>query len=220
MRGGPPKGVRRRYAWLAAVIAALPVAIPVLAATGSASQAGPRTYTSERYGYSLALPDGWRRAPRRLVPRLLDPREILSVGTFAMPVGGGGNCGVEPVAALQRMQPGDALITVHEEAETGVMKRRLKEEPLPSLQKSLSELSLRRELQAPSEHVSATQTIWYGKLDFLDRGRWFGALVYVKGKPRPNRMHQVHAILEGIRFDPGTFVRFPESHASIGGRGA
>ena len=220
MREVPQKRIRSRYAWLAGVIAALLVAIAVLATIGSASQAGPRTYTSERYGYSLALPDGWRRAPRRLVPRLLDPREILSAGTFAMPVGGGGNCGVQPVAALQRMQPGDALITIQEEAETVAMKRRLQNEPLTSLRKSLSELSLRRELHAPSEDVSAAQTIWYGKLEFLDRGRWFGALVYVKGKPRPDRVRQVQAILGGTHFDPGTFVRFPESLAPVGERGA
>jgi hypothetical protein len=193
------------------LIVALLVAIPALAGSGSSSESGPRTYTSERYGYSLALPAGWQRAPQRLVPRLLDPREILSIGTFFMPVGGGGNCGREPVAALERMEPGDALVTFQEDAENRAMKGRLKYEPLPSLRKALWELRLRRELHAPGDHVSAARDIWYGQLDFLARDRWFGALVYVKGRPRPDRMRQVRRILSGIHFDAGTFVRAPGS---------
>jgi hypothetical protein len=211
MAGIVQRHLRRRYVWLTALIVVPLLAIPALALSGSTSERGPRTYTSERYGYSLALPAGWQRAPRRLVPRLLDPREILSIGTFLMPVGGGGNCGREPVAALVRMEPGDVLVTFQEDAETRAMKRRLRYEPLPSLHKSLSEFTLRRELHAPSEHVSAAQVIWYGQLNFLARDRWFGALVYVKGRPRPDRTRQVHRILSGIHFDAGTFVRAPGS---------
>ncbi len=217
MAGIAQGSLRRPHIWLTTVIVAMLVGIPALAGSGSASERPPRTYTSKRYGYSLVLPAGWQRAARRLVPRLLDPREILSIGTFFMPVGGGGNCGREPVAALERMEPGDVLVTFQEDAESRAMKRRLKYEPLPSLRRSLSELTLRRELHAPSEHVSAAQTIWYGQLDFLARDRWFGALVYVEGRPRPDRVSQVHRILSGIRFDAGTFVRAPGSPPVTGG---
>jgi hypothetical protein len=217
MAGFVQSSLPRPHIWLTAVIVALVVAIPALAGSGSASERGPQSYTSERYGYSLVLPAGWQRAERRLVPRLLDPREILSIGTFFMPVGGGGNCGREPVAALERMEPGDVLVTFQEEAESRAMKRRLRNEPLPSLRRTLSDLRLRRELHAPSEHVSAAQLIWYGQLNFLARDRWFDALVYVKGRPRPDRMRQVHRILSGIRFDAGTFVRGPGSPTLTGG---
>jgi hypothetical protein len=33
------------------------------------------------------------------------------LGTFAMPVGGGGNCGREPIAAIERMETGNALVS-------------------------------------------------------------------------------------------------------------
>lgn len=50
-----------------------------------------RTYASDVDDFTVSYPDSWHRAPKRLVPNLLDPREILSLGTGALPVGGGGN---------------------------------------------------------------------------------------------------------------------------------
>ncbi len=62
-------------------------------------------------------------APRPGSVPLLMPRERISVGTFPMAVGGGGNCGREPIASIRRMRPGDALVSVQEYAVTAKMRR-------------------------------------------------------------------------------------------------
>jgi hypothetical protein len=106
------------------------LAILVLATAGlfgtvvSGSGSSARAFASERYSFAGRLPLGWQRSDARLVP-LLMPREVLSVGTFPMPVGGGGNCGREPVAAIRRMRPGDALVSIQEYVVTAALRRHL-----------------------------------------------------------------------------------------------
>ena len=198
---------------LAAGIALIPVGLGAAPSSGAGGPAGgppgstSRTVESHRYGYSLALPAGWRRAPRRLVPNLLDPREILSVGTFAMPVGGGGECGRDPIAAIERMRAGDSIITIQEEAETPGMRRQLREQRVPTLLSALARMRLMPELHPPGEHVSASRELWYAQVDFTERGRWFGALVWVKGTPGAGRIREVKGILASIDFRRGRFVR-------------
>jgi hypothetical protein len=103
----------RDLAIVAVIVAAL-VAV-LTGAVGSASdpKAARDGFASQRFAFSGSLPSGWNRSARRLVP-LLMPREVLSVGTAPMPVGGGGNCGREPVAAIARMRPGDVLLSIQE----------------------------------------------------------------------------------------------------------
>jgi hypothetical protein len=47
-----------------------------------------------------------------LTPRLIQPDEILTLGTGPLPAGGGGNCGRYPAAAMMKMDPDDALISI------------------------------------------------------------------------------------------------------------
>src|ERR1700709_2493718 len=44
---------------------------------------------------------------------------------FPMAVGGGGNCGREPVASIRRMGPGDALVSIQEYVVTAKMRHHL-----------------------------------------------------------------------------------------------
>jgi hypothetical protein len=207
----------RLGALLALVVAALALALSGAAGSASTEDAGWRSHSSERYGFSLELPPGWRLSPKRLVPELLMPREILSAGTFPMPVGGGGNCGREPIAAIERMRSGDALVSVQEYAVTKAMRARVggKSAP-PTLARLVREMrerpeqtGLREELHPPSERVPPSRALWSATLPFTDRGRWFDALLYVRGYPTPARLSQLHAILDRLRFDPGSRVKLP-----------
>lgn len=194
------------------VLAATAIAIALAGAAGSASTndaAGQGRYASERYGFSASVPAGWRRARTRLVPKLLSPREILSLGTFATPAGGGGNCGREPIAAIERMETGDALVSIQEYALNGAMRTGIRSAPPPRLA-SVRELTLRRQAHRRGERIPASRALWSTTLPFSDRGRWFDALVYVKGDPMPARLHQIHSILGRLRFRGGTYVGLPD----------
>jgi hypothetical protein len=196
---------------LAVVVAALAIALAGAARSASTNNvAGQARYASERYGFSTPVPAGWQRARARLVPKLLSPREILSLGTFAMPVSGGGDCGREPIAAIERMETGDALVSIQEYALNGAMRARIGtgSAPPPRLE-SVEKLTLRQEAHPRGERISADRALWSAALPFSDHGRWFDALVYIKGDPTPARLHEIHSILDRLRFRGGTYVGLP-----------
>jgi hypothetical protein len=70
------------------------------------------SYANVLTGVEASFPPRWHAAGRDLTPRLIEPREILSLGTGPLPAGGGGNCGRYPAAALHAMRSKDRLITV------------------------------------------------------------------------------------------------------------
>jgi hypothetical protein len=189
--------------------AAAPIALVALVAAGllgagvSGSASSTRTFSSERHSVEGTLPVGWQRSDSRLVP-LLMPREILSVGTFPMPAGGGGNCGREPVAAIARMEPGDALVSIQEYTVTAAMRERLQAGAgPPSLHAGAGAMTLRRQSLLSAERGRDRPPLWSTTLPFSSHGRWFDALVYVRARPTPERLRQVRTILEGLRFRAG-----------------
>jgi hypothetical protein len=93
-------------------IALAALACTALAPGSAAPDGGWTTYRNPDRSLAVRVPPGWHVAPRRLVPALINPREVLSMGTGSLPVGGGGNCGRYPEAALERMHRGDRLISV------------------------------------------------------------------------------------------------------------
>ena len=129
------------------VVAVIVTFLAALALSGAARSAPDRQasregFSSRRFAFSGSLPSGWSRSPKRLVP-LLMPREVLSVGTAPMPVGGGGNCGREPVAAIARMRAGDALVSIQEYAVAPRMRPLARTFPLLSTYSSAARLGLR-----------------------------------------------------------------------------
>jgi hypothetical protein len=64
-------------------------------------------------GFSVRYPKEWYLADERLTPNLGDPREILSVGTYRLRVGGE-RCAHFPVYALEDLGSDDAFISVFE----------------------------------------------------------------------------------------------------------
>jgi hypothetical protein len=201
----------RVAALLTVAVAAVAIALTGIAGSvPNKDAAGHGNYVSERYGFSTSVPAGWRRARARLVPKLLSPLEILSLGTFPMPVGGGGNCGREPIAAIERMRSGDALVSVQEYALNGAMRARAgKRGAPPPLLASVRELVLRKAPHRRGERIPPDQALWSATLPFTASGRWFDALVYVKGKPTPARQRQVRSILDRLQLRGGTYVGQP-----------
>jgi hypothetical protein len=152
---------------------------------------------SERYDLSLSLPSGWHASRARLVPNLLMPRELVSVGTFGMSPGGGGNCGREPAKAVGRMRPGDVLVSIQEYLVTAKMSAHLTDTfPLRPRLKSLE-----RSAGAFAGGGSGTP-VYSATIPFRRAGRAFDALVYFRGPPTAAGRAEVSAILAGLRFGP------------------
>jgi hypothetical protein len=189
------------------IVTALGLAVALFGAIGFASTAGPAggvRYSSERYGFSVPVPGGWHRSWGRLVPHLLDPREIVSLGNFGMRIGGGGNCGTEPSAAIERMRRGDALVTIKEVGVFAKLRPHLRRS-FPARPRRFDE-DLR-----PAAFLGDSKTagpMRYEKLVFSDSGRAFEALLYVDGPPTPAMRADIGTILDGLRFQPGSWERF------------
>ncbi len=69
-------------------------------------------YRDRGDAFAIGYPAGWHRAPATLTPHLVNPREIVTIGTGPLPAGG--RCAQFPTRALQALGPGDALVTVQE----------------------------------------------------------------------------------------------------------
>jgi hypothetical protein len=203
------KGMRKRDLLIALALAAsFGLAVVLFGAIGLASTggAGHERYVSARYGFSVPVPAGWHRARARLVPNLLDPREILSLGNFGMRVGGGGNCGREPAAAIDAMKPGDALVTVQEVGVFAGLRSHLRHDFPPRADRSVLAGKLRTGAFLGDSRTAGAMR--YEKLAFSESGRAFEALVYVDGPPTPALRRGLGAILAGLRFRPGSWGRF------------
>jgi hypothetical protein len=112
-----------------------------------------------------------------------------------MAVGGGGNCGREPLAAIHRMRPGEALLSIQEYAVGALLSGHLARNFPPGPPRLGSEAFRRGPLRGAMGTPIAGATI-----PFSEGGRAFDALVYFAGVPTPGQRLQLDAILAGLRF--------------------
>jgi hypothetical protein len=182
----------------AAALAVLAASLLVSGVSGSGSSL--HAFGSERYALEGRLLPGWERSEARLVP-LLSPREVLSVGTFRMPPGGGGNCGREPVVAIRRMRPGDALVSIQEYAVTSPM-RPLATGSFPpkSEQLGLDGLRFGRVAAVAKDPGDRGVAATWATIPFSESGRAFDALVYFRGRPTPGLRRAAARTLAELRF--------------------
>jgi hypothetical protein len=125
------------------------------------------------------------------------PREVVSVGTFGMAAGQGGNCGREPIVAIRRMGTGDALFTVQEYRVTTAMRGHLSGN-------FASPPRLGRLVRAAGAYAgdAAGAPLYTATILFHDSGRAFDALVYSRGRPTADTRAQFSALLAGLDFGP------------------
>jgi hypothetical protein len=192
----------RRQQLIGAALAVVAIAVAGVLAPGvsGGSDSSLRYISSAHYSFEGVLEPGWQRADTRLVP-LLMPREVLSIGTFSMPAGGGGNCGREPVAAIRRMRRGDALITIQEYVVTARM-RPLSTRSFPPKSEQLDFEGLRFERLAGPFGAPRDQgaLVMSGTIPFSESGRAFDALVYFRGRPSLELRRAASRALAELRF--------------------
>ena len=155
-------------------------------------------YVSDRYGFRLSVPPGWRVSRSPLVPPLRGSgeREILALGNFRPRPGSDRRCDGEPVAAFGQMAPGDALIVVREIALRPAIKARTSGY-FPSGPRPYDFSHIIWSTQQQDGRPGQVP------VHFSARGRDFAGTVYVKGSPSPQLLRRASLIFASIHFVDG-----------------
>jgi hypothetical protein len=174
---------------------------PDLGARGELASA--RSYPDRRWGYTVAVPEGWHLAEASLTPTLVDPREILAVATFPLPRGG------SVCDSLERVPPAEAFVTVQERAHgadgrEGFPARPASFEPDPEL----PGLSTWPYCDGDAEPPIPMLDYWFG---FSDAGRAFHVFVGI-GEDAPSDVRrEAFDLLDSLRFDPAVKPDWPSA---------
>jgi hypothetical protein len=199
---------------IAAGVAVVAIVWPFGSESESASQpAGWTTYTDHRHGFRVTFPSSWRRAPRPLDPMLSNPKEILSLGSGPLPVGGGGDCHLFPAKAMAAMGPRDVLVSLKEDLADRVGGALRGTPPRPRhfgivyrprthgrLQRAehYGEMNRPGEIRSEnlSEHAAWTEIL------FRDRERSFRVVVAIGSQASARARQDVRHTLDSLRFRP------------------
>jgi hypothetical protein len=97
--------------WVVAALGAL--ALP--ACGGDDDGPDPSTvHQRPAMGYSLTIPEGWRRADRPVDRKTTNPREVVVIATFDVPRREGGGCGPFYDHALDHMEDDEGFVAIRE----------------------------------------------------------------------------------------------------------
>jgi hypothetical protein len=152
-------------------------------------------------GIRYTIPAGWHAAKRSLTPHLVNPHEVLTVGTGSLPRGG--RCAQFPSAALAALRPTDALVTVQERlGSVTSFPARPPHFSLPA--PNTSEATL---CGAPTATVTS---YWF---EFRDGGRGFHVLVALGRSAPASRRREALAVLDSLRITPRRPVRIDPDDA-------
>ena len=174
-------------------VAALALAMAGCGAMSVAATGADRTGRGD--GVRYTIPAGWHAARSSLTPHLTNPREVLSVGTGALPAGG--SCAQFPSAALAAMRPTDALVTVQERLGSfRGFPARAKRFSLGSPDTS--------EAQACAGGNRSMHTYWF---EFRQDGRGFHVLVAIGVSAPAARVREALAVLDSLQVTPRRPVR-------------
>ena len=171
----------------------LAIATVVLAGCHDKSGSSPHsTYASHRV--TVELPVGWHAARVNLTPNLVDPRQVLAVGTYPVRYRPH-DCAHEPVSALQDLGPRDAFIEIEERKVGGG----------PSSEFPPRPAHFGAGLGGPSEATECTPGTqmsehWFG---FSDQGRHFYALVAFGPAASNATKDAAWKVLDSLKVEPG-----------------
>lgn len=147
------------------------------------------TYVDGKDKVSVHVPAGWHVELGSLTPNLDDPREILSLGTAPMPVGGD-RCAHQPENALEAMGPSDAFVSVQE---------RRGDASYPPRPGSFEEAAKAGGFDFDTcVELERLKAYW---IPFNDDGRSFYLLAVV-GDDAPGRGEQLWEVVESLDFSP------------------
>ena len=161
------------------------------AAVPSASP-GTTRFADERRGFEVTFPSDWHRAEDVLTPALIDPSEILSLGTGKpVPNGGSSGCAQHPTASLARVGPRDVFVTVQERRNRTSGEMAAGPPQLAPVTPDASELS------ACLDHRVPFETYW---MPFRSGERGFYAHAAIGDDASPERVAQLQAVLDSLVF--------------------
>jgi hypothetical protein len=166
--------------------------------TDRTAHAGPSTSpgrSARADGIRYTIPPDWRAARASLTPHLTNPREVLTVGTGALPVGG--RCVQFPSAALTALGPSDALVTVQERlGSVTTFPARPRHFALPA--PNTSEAA---DCAGPG---ASFDSYWF---EFREGGRGFHVLVAFGPTAPAERRREALAVLDSLQITPRRPIR-------------
>jgi hypothetical protein len=150
----------------------------------------PSLAVADERGDTIRLPSGWTRATSPLAPQLLDPHEILAVGTFDLEhlAADRGACvgDAPPAGALGAMQSDDALIWIVEWEHAASTTRRRPADFAKALKPRSCVRASYPDLRARS-------------VFFQSEGRMINAFVVVGDDASKKRQRQATSILNNLQ---------------------
>ena len=167
----------------------------VAAATGCGEQRRQArepwvTHADTAHAFRVSYPASWQRSAASLTPTLIDPREILSVATFAARPRENGNCGHVPAGAAAEMGSGDVLLSIQERRGPGGFEDRRRPFALgPVRQGDMAACARRPDLQ---ERFGG----------FRDRGRGVYVLAAFGAGASDRRREDVERVVDSLVLEP------------------
>jgi hypothetical protein len=158
------------------------------------------SYRDAQQRLSLMLPPGWRRARQSLTPDLIDPREILTVGSYRLRYKRRSRCGVPgcPLPALDGFGRGDVLISIQERRHV----RRPVQAGFTPRRRPLALEPMRLHYPPGARWRCARRVLGRATFTpFTDNGRAFYVFVAVGRAATPAIRRDARRVIESLAFD-------------------
>jgi hypothetical protein len=154
------------------------------------------SYEDAGHGLAAEFPSSWQRAAFPMFTRIVNPRSILALSTFAIPRGAGrGECGYVPSQVQEGVGRAGAAVLISE----------LYREPGgigPKVARRTPERPTRFQLDAEIELRTAGTPSHEWLFNFKDGGRLLTAAVVLGPDVSAGLRANVIRVLDGLRFNP------------------